>query len=112
MNIIIGLLINAAILLLMTYILPTVFVRSYGVAILVALVVGILNATVGLFLRFPLNILTLGLLSALIRILVTAIMIKVADKLFKGFEIKGFTPAIIIAVVLAVANYVLAGVLH
>lgn len=112
MNLILTLLINAAAIVLMSYILPTVIIRSYGTAILVALVVGLLNATVGIFLRFPLKMLTLGLLSSLIRILVTAVMIKVADKLFKGFELKGFMPAIIIALVIAAVNYALTGVLH
>ncbi|WP_158827102.1 phage holin family protein [Mucilaginibacter lacusdianchii] len=112
MNLIITLLINAGVILLMSYILPTVIIRSYGTAILVALVVGLLNATVGIFLRFPLNVLTLGLLSAIVRILITAVMIKVADKLFKGFELKGFAPAIIIAVVTAAVDYALSGALH
>jgi putative membrane protein len=112
MSLIITLLINAAVILLMSFILPKVIIRSYGTAVLVALVIGLLNATVGIFLRFPLNMLTLGLLSAVIRILVTAVMIKVADKLFKGFELKGFMPAIIIAIVTAAVDYALSGMLH
>jgi putative membrane protein len=107
MNFIIELLVNAGILLLLAYIMPTVSIRNYGTAILVALVVGILNATVGLLLRLPLNIVTLGILSLAIRMIVTAVMIKIADKLFSGFEIKGFFPAIIIAVVIAIAGSIL-----
>lgn len=107
MNFIIELLVNAGILFLLAYILPTVTIKNYGTAILVALVIGILNATVGLLLRLPLNIVTLGLLSLVIRLLVTAVMIKIADKLFSGFEVKGFSPAIIIAVVIAVAGSIL-----
>ncbi len=107
MNFIIELLVNAGILFLLAYIMPSVTIKNYGTAIIVALVVGILNATVGLLLRLPLNIVTLGLLSLVIRLLVTALMIKVADKIFSGFDIKGFSPAIIIAVVIAIAGSIL-----
>ncbi len=62
MSWIIQLLLNAAVLLLVAYILPTVKIKSYGTAIGVALVVSILNASVGLLLRLPLNIVSLGLL--------------------------------------------------
>ncbi|HYD20165.1 MAG TPA: phage holin family protein, partial [Flavipsychrobacter sp.] len=69
----IQLLVNAAILLLMAKIMPSVKVRNYGTAIGVALVVGLLNATVGFLLRFPLNLVTLWLLSFLVRLIVTAL---------------------------------------
>lgn len=65
MNIIIELLINAGVLLLLAYLLPSVNIKNYGTAIGVALVIGILNATIGFLLRLPLNIITLGLLSFL-----------------------------------------------
>jgi len=74
--------------------------------LLVALVIAILNVTVGFILRLPLNIVTLGLLSFVIRLVVTALMIKLADILFTDFEIKGFAPAVIIAVVMAVVGLV------
>lgn len=107
MNFIIHLLVNAGIILGMTYVLPTVTIKNYGTAILVALVIGILNATIGWFLRFPLNIITFGLLSFAIHMVVTAVMIKLADKLFSDFYIKGFAPAVIIAVVMALVGLVL-----
>ena len=104
MSWILQLLVNAAILLLMSKILPTIKIRSYGTAIGVALVVGLLNATVGFLLRFPMNLLTLWLLSFLVRLIVTALMIKLADKFFRGFEVRGFWPAFIIAVIMAVVG--------
>ena len=104
MNILIELLLNAAVLFLLANIMPEVKVRSYGTALAVALVVGILNATIGFLLRLPLNIITLGLLSFFVRLLVTAFMIRLADKLFSGFEVKTFAAALIIAVVMALAG--------
>ena len=107
MDFFIQLLVNATIILGMTYILPTVTIKNYGTAIVVALVIGILNATLGWVLRFPLNIVTFGLLSFVIHLVVTALMIKLADKLFKDFYLKGFAPAVIIALVMSLAGWVL-----
>jgi len=107
MNFILTLLLNAGVLLGMTYILPTVTIKNFTTAVLVALVIGILNATLGWFLRFPLNIVTFGLLSFVIHLVVTAVMIKIADILFSDFQIKGFIPAIVIAVVMSIAGSVL-----
>lgn len=108
MNFILTLLINAGILLGMTYILPSVIIKNYKTALLVALVIGLLNATLGWIIRFPLNIVTFGLLSFIIHLFVTAVMIKLADILFSDFEIKGFSPAIIIAAVMAIVGSLLA----
>ena len=111
MNFLIELLLNAGVLFLLAALLPSVNIKSYGTAIGVALVVGILNATIGWLLRLPLNIVTLGLLSFVVRLVVTAVVIKIADKLFSGFEVKGWTAAFILAACLALAgtflNYIL-----
>jgi putative membrane protein len=95
MNFILTLLLNAGVLLGMTYILPTVTIKNFTTAVLVALVIGILNATLGWFLRVPLNLVTFGLLSFGIHLVVTAVMIKIADILF------------IIALVMSIAGSVL-----
>lgn len=107
MNFIFTLLINAAILLGLAYFMPTVRIRNYTTAILVVLVIAVLNTTIGIFLRFPLNVVTLGLISFFVRLLITAVMIKIADKLFSGFEVKGFMPALIIAIVMAIVGTII-----
>jgi len=107
MGFILELLINAVVLFLLAYLMPSVTIKNYGTAIGVALVIGILNATVGFLLRIPLNIVTLGLLNFVVRLVVTAVVIKLADKLFTGFEVKGFGSALIIAVVMALVGSLL-----
>lgn len=113
MNWIVQLLINAGVLLLASKLMPTVKIRSFGTAILVALVIGFLNATIGAIIRFPLNLVTLFFLSFFVRLIVLAIVIKIADKLFSGFEVSSFSAAVILACIMAVAGslltYVLAG---
>jgi putative membrane protein len=84
--------------------MPTVKIRSFGTAVLVALVIGILNATIGAILRFPLNLMTLFLLSFFVRLIVLAIVIKIADALFSGFEVRSFSAAVILACIMAVVG--------
>jgi len=107
MSWILQLLINAAILLLASKVMPTVKIKSFGTAVLVALVVGLLNATIGGILRFPLNLVTFFLLSFFVRLIVLALMIKLADKFFSGFEVKSFGTAVILAAIMAIAGSVL-----
>lgn len=112
MNFIIELLLNAGVLFLLAALLPSVTIKNYGTAIGVALVVGILNATIGWLMRLPLNLVTLGLLSLVVRLVITAVIIKIADKLFSGFEVKGWTAAFILAAAIALAGTVLNYFLH
>ena len=107
MNWIIQLLLNAGLLLLVARVMPSVKIKDFTTALLVALVIGLLNATIGFLLRLPLNILTLGLLSFFIRLIVLAIVIKITDKLFPGFEVKSFTTALILACIMAIAGSLL-----
>jgi putative membrane protein len=107
MNFIIHLLINAAIVFIVAWIMPQIHIKSYGSAIWVALLIGLLNATIGFILRLPLNILTLGLLSFIVRLIVTAVIIKLVDKLVRNFEVKGFMPALVMAIAIAVGGAVL-----
>jgi putative membrane protein len=104
MNWILQLLINAAILLLASKVMPTVKTKDFGTAILVALVIGLLNATIGAIIRFPMNLITLFFLEFIVRLIVLAIMIKIADKFFSGFEVKSFGTAIILAAIMAIAG--------
>lgn len=104
MHFIIELLVDAGVILLLSYLLSSITISSYGTAILVALVIGLLNATLGALISFSLNLVTFFLLSFLIRLVVTALIIKLADKLFSGFEVRGFIPALILALALAIVG--------
>jgi putative membrane protein len=107
MSWILQLLINAAILLIASKLMTTVKIKSFGTAVLVALVIGVLNATIGAIMRFPLNLFTLFLLQFFVRLIVLAIVIKIADAIFSGFEVRSFTTALILAIVMAVSGSLL-----
>jgi putative membrane protein len=69
-------------------------------------VIGLVNATLGLFLKiitFPLTILSLGLFWFVIN----AIMLELASAFVPGFRIRGFGAAFVGGVVLTVVNILL-----
>ena len=106
MEFIVNLLVSAGVLLLLEYIIPQIRVKSFGTALWVAFLIAVFNATIGILLRFPLNLVSLFLLQFVVRLIVTAIIIKIVDKLVGNFEVKGFWPALIIAIALAIAGTV------
>ncbi len=111
MDFIIALLVEAGVLFMIATIIPGISVKNYGTAIVVSLLLGILNATIGFFIRLPLNIITLFLLTFIVRLLVTAILIRLAGKLLKGFEVRAWSDAFILAICMAVTAAVIDKVL-
>ncbi|MEO5912564.1 MAG: phage holin family protein [Pelobium sp.] len=107
MNLIIELLVDAAIVFVLASLLSSISVKNYGTAFLVAVVVAFLNFIVGWIFRFAINLVTLFLLESLVSLIVTAIMIKFADKFFKGFTVKGWLPAFNITFTIALVNYLI-----
>ncbi|MDB5230216.1 MAG: hypothetical protein JWN76_1021 [Chitinophagaceae bacterium] len=98
--------------MLLAHFMPTIKVRSFGTALAVAFIVGILDATVGFLLRLPLNIITLGLLSFLVRLIVTAIVLRIVDYFFRGFVLKNFTAAFILAVCMALVGTIFQNIFY
>ncbi|MBP5259759.1 MAG: phage holin family protein [Paludibacteraceae bacterium] len=98
---IVTLLVSALIILLAAWLLPGVSVKSYGWAIVVALVVGLLNALFGMFLP------DFGFLVSLI---VDAVAIWCAGKLLKSFSVANFWWALGCAAVIAVCQWLLGSV--
>lgn len=104
MNFILHLLLDAAVIFGLAYIMPQVDVKSFGTALLIAFLLAVLNYFVGWIIRIPLNLVTLFLLTGLVRLVVTAIILKLIDKFMDSFTIVGFWPALVIALAVAVAG--------
>lgn len=103
-------LISALVIYLIATYLEGFSVDSYLTAIVVALVLGIVNAIIKpvlMILTLPITILTLGLFS----FVVNALLIWSVAYFVPGFEIAGFLPALIAAVALWLINMVLSIVL-
>jgi len=97
--------VSAIFLLIAAYFVPGFQVAGFGTALIAALVIGVFNATVWwviFIFTLPINVLTLGLFT----FVVNAIILKLAAAFAPGFAIKGWTPALIAALVLAVENAV------
>ncbi|MEJ8802302.1 phage holin family protein [Pontibacter sp. H249] len=103
MDFIINLLVSAAVILILSYAMSSVHVKSFGTALWVAFLIAIVNATLGWIIRGVFNLVTFFLLEAIISLIVTALMIKLVDKLVSNFKVDGFLPAVIIALVTALA---------
>lgn len=83
------------------HLVPGVRVDGFGTAVIAAILIALANATIGFILRiltFPINFLTLGLMSFIISVL----MILLVDNLMKGFYTSGFIAAALLAIVVAV----------
>ena len=91
---------------IVAHVVPGISVSGPMAALIAALVIGLINATLGLLLKiltFPLTLVTLGLFWFVIN----ALMLELAAAFVPGFEVRGFVPALIGAVVLSLVNSVL-----
>lgn len=104
MNLILHLLLDAAVIFGLAYLMPQIDVKNFGTAILIAVLLGLLNFFIGWLIRFPLNLVTFFLLTGLVRIIVTALLLKLIDNFLDSFTIVGFWPALVIALAVAVAG--------
>jgi putative membrane protein len=98
---------SAIALLLVDWLVPGFVVRNFAAALIAALVIGLLNATLGLLLKIitlPLSILTLGLFF----LVINAIILKLASGIVPGFTVATFGAAFIGAAVLALLHMLFA----
>jgi putative membrane protein len=100
---IITVLVTAVSLLILARVNIGLDVDDTGSALLAALVLGLLNATLrpvlGFF-AFPITFLTFGLFA----IVLNAIVLYITAALVKGFHIRGFVHAIIASILLGILN--------
>jgi putative membrane protein len=99
-------LISSASLLIVSYIFPGIQVRGLGTALVAPIVIGLVNATIGLILKLvtlPLTFLTLGLFW----LVINALMLQLASALVPGFYVAGFWSAFFGAIVLSLVSMLL-----
>jgi putative membrane protein len=113
------LLISALIILAVSKLVPGVKLRSFGTAIVVALVLGVLGVVLGWALTLvfsivalPAILLTFGLALILVRLIVNMILLWLTDKLIEGFEIDGMGTLLIASLVISVLQHVAFRFLH
>ena len=84
--------------------LSGVTVKNFSSAIVLAIVLALLNATVGWLLSVfavPIDFLTFSLFSGLIALIINALVIRIADNILDGFQVKSFWWAMGFALILS-----------
>lgn len=106
MSLVVSWLVNAAALWVATRIVPGIYVEGGGTLLLAALVIGLVNAVVKpllVLLTLPITIVTLGLFY----LVLNGLMLYLAAALTPGFQLEGFIPALLGAVVISVVGMIL-----
>ena len=102
-NAIVNWILSALSLTIVAHVIRGFDIAGAGSALLAAVVIGLVNATVGLFLKvvtFPLTLISLGVFWFVIN----ALMLKLASVFVPGFRIQGFLPAFFGSIVLSLVN--------
>ncbi|MGD0832272.1 MAG: phage holin family protein [Terracidiphilus sp.] len=100
---------SAVALLVVSHLVNGFEVDGLGPALVAALVIGLLNATIGFLLKiitFPISILTLGIFL----LVINGLMILLASGIVRGFHVRGFGAAFWGAVVLALLGMLIRAV--
>ena len=102
---------SALCLLLVAHFVPGFYVKGLLTALIAAVVIGLVNATLGFILKiitFPLTIVTLGIFL----LVINALMLKFAAIFVPGFVVVGFWPAFWGALILSLLGMVVRAVLR
>ncbi len=105
-HLIVNWLLSALSLVIVGAIVPGIEIGGFGTAMIAAVVIGLVNVTLGSLLKiltFPLTIVTFGAFL----IVINALLLKVAAALMPAFRVRGCLPAILGAILLALMNSLL-----
>ena len=103
-------LINAAALLALPYLLPSISVEGFASALVAALVLGLVNAVLRpilVLLTLPVTLLTLGLFIFVIN----GLLFWFVGSFIRGFHVQGFWPAVFGAIVYSIISWLLSSLL-
>ncbi len=105
MSLIVSILVSALAFFLGAQILKGVKLERFGQAIIVAIVIALLNGTLGYVLSFVLPDKTLNFLTfGFFQFVMDAIIIWVAGKLMNNFKVKNFLNALVLAIIVALIS--------
>ena len=99
-------LLSAVSLVIVAAIVPGIEIEGFGTAMMAAVVIGLVNVTLGFLLKiatFPLTLVTFGAFL----IVINALMLKVAAAMMPGFRIRGCLAAVLGAILLGLINTLL-----
>lgn len=107
MRLLLSWVLSAVAVWIVAQVVPGISVHGPVAALVAALVIGFINATIGALLKiltFPLTLLTLGLFW----LVINGLMLELASALLSpGFHVRGFFAAFVGAIVLSLVNLLL-----
>jgi len=95
--------ISALALLVIAYFVPGISVSGFVAALIAAIAIGIINATLGKVIKllaFPIRVITLGLAS----LVINALMLMLAAAVVPGFRVDGFLAALLGSILLSLVT--------
>jgi putative membrane protein len=95
MTVLLTWLINALALLIITYLVPSIHIRSFGTALIVAVVLGLINT----------------ILRPVLILLVNALCFWLCASLLKGFEVSGFWSAFFGSILYSIVSWLLSALI-
>lgn len=110
MNLLIKIIITAALVLLISNFMPGVHVESFTTALFVAIVLGLLNIFIKPILvifTLPVTILTLGLFL----LVINALIIILCTNIVGGFSVDSFWTALLFSIILSLLQSIMNGIL-
>lgn len=107
MNFLTKTLLSSIAVVIVSYLLPGIYVDSFFVAIVIAVILSLLNVTVKPLLIIFTNSLTV-LSLGLFLLVINAVIILIADSIVPGFAVDGFWWALIFSLLLSLTNSLLA----
>lgn len=109
MKFLIRLLLSALAVVIVSYLLPGVYLEDFFAALILAVLLSLLNAVVKpilVILTIPLTIVTLGLFL----LVINAVIILIAESLMPGFAVDNFWWALLFSLLLSLTNTLLADI--
>jgi putative membrane protein len=110
MNLLIKIIITAALVLLISNFMPGVHVASFTTALFVAIVLGLLNIFIKpiiVIFTLPVTILTLGLFL----LVINALIIILCTNIVGGFSVDSFWTALFFSIILSLLQSIMNGIL-
>lgn len=111
MGLILEIIISSIAVYFTAWLLPGISVKSFGSAIIVAVVLGILNAVLKpilQFISFPITVITFGLFL----LVINTIIILIASWLIGSFHVENFWWALLFSIIMSIAVSILESIIN
>ncbi|WP_420318774.1 phage holin family protein [Ekhidna sp.] len=106
MNVLVKILLSSVAVIIASYLLPGVYIDDFITAVIIAVLLSLLNATVKpllVILTIPITVVTFGLFL----LVINALIILITSSIVPGFQVDGFWWALIFSLLLSLINALL-----